>query len=281
MTRLTRGNAGDENLDAKPHHIAGAKGAVGAAKPSTVSGIVKQINANASTTAAERLADVGAKRKREALGEVTNSKGGKTLPGLKGSEDSKTSTRTIIKKTTRAVVVKAEETTEAGLQRLRDRPSLRSANSSGSTRTLSTTSVRTAKKTVAASVTNSRTASTITEREEDEDEDEIERAMKKQRTSDELGPDVLADVLEVAEDLVAADPLELKAPVELQPPAEADKTILAVKQEIVEDWDDLDKDDDDDPAMVSEYVVEIFHYLKELEVCHIAGYLHTLTLHNS
>ena len=31
-------------------------------------------------------------------------------------------------------------------------------------------------------------------------------------------------------------------------------------------WDDLDAEDADDPLMVSEYVVEIFEYLKEIEV---------------
>lgn len=32
-------------------------------------------------------------------------------------------------------------------------------------------------------------------------------------------------------------------------------------------WDDLDEDDAGDPMMVSEYVVEIFEYMRELEVC--------------
>lgn len=34
-------------------------------------------------------------------------------------------------------------------------------------------------------------------------------------------------------------------------------------------WDDLDREDDDDPLMVSEYVADIFGYLKEVEVRHI------------
>lgn len=38
-----------------------------------------------------------------------------------------------------------------------------------------------------------------------------------------------------------------------------------VEQE--QDWDDLDRDDDDDPLMVSEYVADIFNYLKVVEVC--------------
>lgn len=37
-----------------------------------------------------------------------------------------------------------------------------------------------------------------------------------------------------------------------------------------EEADDLDKDDVDDPLMVAEYVVEIFDYLYELEVCFLA-----------
>lgn len=32
------------------------------------------------------------------------------------------------------------------------------------------------------------------------------------------------------------------------------------------DWDDLDAEDSGDPLMVSDYVVEIFDYMKELEV---------------
>jgi G2/mitotic-specific cyclin 2 len=38
------------------------------------------------------------------------------------------------------------------------------------------------------------------------------------------------------------------------------------KVEPKQDWDDLDAVDGDDPLMVSEYVVEIFDYLRELEV---------------
>jgi G2/mitotic-specific cyclin 1/2 len=33
------------------------------------------------------------------------------------------------------------------------------------------------------------------------------------------------------------------------------------------DWEDLDAEDADDPMMVSEYVTEIFDYLKGVEVC--------------
>ena len=38
------------------------------------------------------------------------------------------------------------------------------------------------------------------------------------------------------------------------------------KTKTVQDWDDLDAEDEDDPLMVSEYVVDIFNYLKKVEV---------------
>ncbi len=37
--------------------------------------------------------------------------------------------------------------------------------------------------------------------------------------------------------------------------------------QIEQTWDDLDAEDVDDPLMVSEYVTEIFQYLKSQEVC--------------
>ena len=43
-----------------------------------------------------------------------------------------------------------------------------------------------------------------------------------------------------------------------------------------DNWDDLDAEDADDPLMVSEYVVEIFEYLKEVEVC--SSFLHICAL---
>ncbi|KAF2648368.1 A/B/D/E cyclin [Lophiostoma macrostomum CBS 122681] len=43
------------------------------------------------------------------------------------------------------------------------------------------------------------------------------------------------------------------------------------REPITENWNDLDKEDFDDPLMVSEYVVEIFDYLKELEIATMAN----------
>ncbi|KAF2691295.1 A/B/D/E cyclin [Lentithecium fluviatile CBS 122367] len=47
--------------------------------------------------------------------------------------------------------------------------------------------------------------------------------------------------------------------------------ILAEPEEPTEDIPDLDREDIDDPLMVSEYVVEIFDYLKELEISTMAN----------
>ena len=51
---------------------------------------------------------------------------------------------------------------------------------------------------------------------------------------------------------------------------EKSETIIAPVQDTTvakdEGWEDLDKEDEDDPVMVAEYVVEIFEYLKKLEV---------------
>lgn len=80
---------------------------------------------------------------------------------------------------------------------------------------------------------------------EDEDEEDG-RAYKKRRTS--------SDVPDVDEAVVDVVPDELDGQVkEVDPNGD--------------DWDDLDADDADDPLMVSEYVMDIFHYLKEVEVC--------------
>lgn len=74
---------------------------------------------------------------------------------------------------------------------------------------------------------------------------EEEPVHKKRRTSSEIGEEQLDAVQE-----------------------EADDAISEVEVFAEQDWDDLDRDDDEDPLMVSEYVVEIFNYLKQVEVCH-------------
>lgn len=80
----------------------------------------------------------------------------------------------------------------------------------------------------------------------EEDEEEENRAHKKRRTSSDI-PDVAAMHEEEVENAVIP-----KSGFEAEPEEEQ--------------WDDLDAEDADDPLMVSEYVVEIFEYLKQVEV---------------
>jgi hypothetical protein len=100
------------------------------------------------------------------------------------------------------------------------------------------------------------------ERERDEMEVEANRVFKKRRTSSEAPEDHKEGDKERAE---AGDHVRDIAEKELQKhlqdiggEAEADPN--------GPDWEDLDAEDADDPMMVSEYVNEIFDYLKVIEV---------------
>lgn len=92
------------------------------------------------------------------------------------------------------------------------------------------------------------------------DDAESSRVFKKRRTSSESPDDIPApvedDQLPNDEELAAA---QLAAEIESfanEPEADPETS----------QWDDLDADDADDPLMVSDYVVEIFDYLKQIEV---------------
>lgn len=84
------------------------------------------------------------------------------------------------------------------------------------------------------------------------DEEESRRVVKKRRTSSDLPEEaeVVAHVPEEAEEVPVAHPKRSTTP-------EADPD--------GDQWDDLDAEDAEDPLMVSEYVNEIFTYLKEVE----------------
>lgn len=77
----------------------------------------------------------------------------------------------------------------------------------------------------------------------DVDEAESNRVFKKRRTSSDA-----------PEEAVQAEEEHAVKPEEQEADPQGDE------------WDDLDAEDADDPLMVSEYVVEIFNYLKEVEV---------------
>lgn len=108
------------------------------------------------------------------------------------------------------------------------------------------------------------------ERIEEADEEEADRVFKKRRTSSEA----------------PEDHHQVEARVATTRPVEDQEAILRAEQEAVaelslhveqiqreeeadpfgDEWQDLDAEDAQDPLMVSEYVAEIFEYLKEVEV---------------
>lgn len=89
---------------------------------------------------------------------------------------------------------------------------------------------------------------------DDVDEEEFKRAVKKRRTSSDL-PEEARIVAHVPPEEVEEEPV-VHPKRSTTPEAEPDG----------DQWDDLDAEDADDPLMVSEYVSEIFAYLKEVEV---------------
>ncbi|EIN08829.1 A/B/D/E cyclin [Punctularia strigosozonata HHB-11173 SS5] len=80
------------------------------------------------------------------------------------------------------------------------------------------------------------------------DEEDL-RAYKKRRTSSEAGDEELRETEAQLTENVAEEAEEVAGEVE----------------DWDQGWDDLDAEDADDPQMVSEYVAEIFAYLKEVE----------------
>ncbi|KAJ7755384.1 g2/mitotic-specific cyclin cdc13 [Mycena maculata] len=95
---------------------------------------------------------------------------------------------------------------------------------------------------------------------EDEDGGES-RAHKRRRTSSEAPEDTEEEDeyarLQAEEDMITARiAAELEAYANGEPEADPETS----------PWDDLDADDLDDPLMVSEYVVDIFNYLKQVEL---------------
>ncbi|KIY48434.1 hypothetical protein FISHEDRAFT_65729 [Fistulina hepatica ATCC 64428] len=103
-----------------------------------------------------------------------------------------------------------------------------------------------------------RNSSTTHHRQADDDA-EADRVFKKRRTSSEAPEDVQA----LHEAQIAADEAAVEAALEAEMQEYADSEPEADPE--TSRWDDLDAQDDDDPAMVSEYVVEIFQYMRELE----------------
>lgn len=120
------------------------------------------------------------------------------------------------------------------------------------------------------------------EQEPEEEIDEDDRAHKRRRTSSESPEDpeeedpaaLEEERLQAEEELITARiAAELEAYANDEPEADPENS----------PWDDLDADDADDPVMVSEYVVDIFNYLKQVEVGFVESTFHfpLLTIHCS
>lgn len=106
-----------------------------------------------------------------------------------------------------------------------------------------------------------RTSSRFSRVEVEAEEEEEEPVHKKRRTSS-VPPEEEPEVQELTEEELhyARLTAEMEA---FANEIEADPETSA--------WDDLDAEDNDDPLMVSEYVQDIFKYLKQVEVC-VSGY---------
>lgn len=96
-----------------------------------------------------------------------------------------------------------------------------------------------------------------------DDDDETDRVFKKRRTSSEAPEE---DPRAVEEARMLAEKEALASKVEEQLSAFEEEPEFEPEGE---DWEDLDAEDAEDPLMVSEYVVEIFKYLKDIEVSSI------------
>jgi hypothetical protein len=77
--------------------------------------------------------------------------------------------------------------------------------------------------------------------------------------------------IEEAENVMPPENVNVEADVPKTKKVAKVEVVEEVEEPITEVFQDLDKEDVDDPLMVSEYVVEIFEYLKELEIATMAN----------
>lgn len=105
-----------------------------------------------------------------------------------------------------------------------------------------------------------RRASIRSARQQVAEDDEADRVSKKRRTSSEAPEETLDDD---DNGQLCVDEEEAAVKISAEIEAYADEVEADPENSA---WDDLDADDAEDPLMVSEYVVEIFQYLKQVEV---------------
>lgn len=201
-----------------------------------------------STSASEVIAH---KRKREALGEVTNNNKDRNIPSDALPQGNK------LKGAPIATIVPVRTVKPAAKLPARKKESVGKAPSDNA---MAVDEPAPALRRITRRATNSTAVTTTTVDQirtiiDEIVEEEPEPALKKRRTSE---ADVEA-VVEAPEEPVHDSETAQYAETE----AREDAALTAAD---VEGWDDLDAEDIGDPIMVSEYVNDIFIYLRECEV---------------
>ncbi|KAL0261250.1 G2/mitotic-specific cyclin [Diplodia seriata] len=194
-----------------------------------------------------------ATRKRNALGDVTNAKG--EVADAKGGKDSKEAKKPLTAKRGAVAqaaaptgVTKASKTTTRSVLGPKEKaPIKRPASGSGAVGGATKKRVTTT------------TKETIKEEEEAPASENVAPTKQTLKSKTEV---------KVAEPVVEAPAKPEPAPAKAAPEV---KEIYDEKYDEVPEIPDLDEEDANDPLMVSEYVCEIFDYLKELEISTMAN----------
>jgi len=238
--------------------------------------------AKVSAATADTKADIFAgKRKREALGEVAVA-GNKPVGAAAKGKEKETFDGVVIKQKGVSVrhplrtVAGSRQTTAAAAKKVKEEqdvvvvpdddamvvdpppevtlPSL-TVRKSNLLRESHTTATR-------RSEGHRRVSSRLHSRHQGEDELEDDQPVHKKRRTSSAPPEEDLQALEEARAQAEEDEHNARLAAEMATFAEEEEADPENSA-----WDDLDADDSDDPLMVSEYVQDIFQYLKEVEVC--------------
>ncbi|KIK44194.1 hypothetical protein CY34DRAFT_80349 [Suillus luteus UH-Slu-Lm8-n1] len=257
VTRITRTavQKDSENANARPSRI------ISRVKPPSTSAIpapTATLQSRALGATAASRAKVGAndenkvdlalqgKRKREALGEVTTKNINKNKAAATAAKDGKGKGKEVVpptKETFDGVVIKAKPAISLRQITVPTRRTTRSAIAP---------EVKPLKDVKEEPAVNDEDAMAVDDHPSAETQEEVQddRVFKKRRTS--------SDAPETDIDEQARHEAEVAAVLDVDVAPEADPD--------GDEWDDLDAEDSDDPLMVSEYVVEIFKYMKLTEL---------------
>ncbi|KAJ7787177.1 cyclin-like protein [Mycena olivaceomarginata] len=257
--RTTRTTApkDNENANARPSRLNTRAKPLAAAAATNIAGGAKIGLSTASDVKPDAPA---AKRKREALGENTGLANGRSQnQTAKGKEK-----EGVVKKEKVDAATGKATTPEPQDVKVEVKEELRvDENAMLSLVAGENTSVATRQSTAASR--RSSTRRSVPAPQDLEEELDDDRAHKRRRTSsdspeepEEEDPELLEQArLQAEEELITARiAAELEAYANDDPEADPETS----------PWDDLDADDADDPVMVSEYVVDIFKYLKQIEL---------------